>query len=82
MSECNVYRVLGKRDYRGHTPGTEFPAHLDPKAARRAIDRGSIECIGTVVLQPARYIFPKGWLQPDEFDHPSPERGSFIGREE
>lgn len=71
MSEFFLYRVLGKRAYRGHEPGTEFPARLETNAERRAIMRGSIERIGTVVLRPEKYKFPRGWLEPEE----SPDHG-------
>lgn len=59
MKECGVYRVLGKRDYRGHKPGDEFVALLDMKAEGRAIQRGSIERIGTEVPRPKNYTFPE-----------------------
>lgn len=58
-----MYRVLGKRDYRGHVPGTIFPALLDPKAEGRAVDRGSIERIGTVEPCPGDHTLPVGWLE-------------------
>jgi hypothetical protein len=54
----NLYRVLGRRDYRGHEPGTEFPALLQPRAEYRAIERGSIERVGVVELKPEHYIRP------------------------
>jgi hypothetical protein len=64
VKQCGVYRVLGKRDFRGHTPGTEFPALLPPQQERRAVMRGSIEKIGTVVPAPGPFAFPEGWLEP------------------
>jgi hypothetical protein len=30
VSEYGVYEVTGKREYRGHNPGTVFEAFLDP----------------------------------------------------
>ena len=64
MKECGVYRVMGRRDFRGHTPGTEFTAQLPPQQERRAVYRGSIEKIGTVVAAPGPFSFPEGWLEP------------------
>lgn len=64
MKTCGVYRVTGKRDYRGHTPGTEFAALIEPRAEYRAVMRGSIEKIGTVVPEPGPFTFPQGWLPP------------------
>lgn len=62
MRECGLYRVVDKRDYRGHSTGTEFPARLDPRAEHRAILRGSIVRLGTVNPRPDNYTFPSGWL--------------------
>lgn len=64
MKECGVYRVVDKRDYRGHKQGEEFTALLDFGPERRAIMRGSIVRIGTVVPRPENFTFPEGWLQP------------------
>lgn len=63
MKQCGVYVVVGKRDYRGHKHGEEFVALLEPHAERRAIVRGSIERVGTIVPRPAKFTFPDGWLQ-------------------
>jgi hypothetical protein len=60
-----LYRVVGARDYRGHAQGTEFPARLDPRAENRAIMRGSIDRIGTVLMRPEHFVFPRGWLPQD-----------------
>lgn len=64
MSEFGLYRVIGKRDYRGHTRGEEFEARLDKHAARRAVMRGDIELLAIVTpdLLPGSYTFPEGWL--------------------
>jgi hypothetical protein len=61
VNDLGLYRVVGTRDYRGHPQGTEFPARLDPRAARRAIQRGSIAYLGPTVLEPQRFTFPHGW---------------------
>lgn len=65
MKECGVYQVIDRRDYRGHKQGEEFVALLEPAAERRAIHRGSITRIGTVVPRPETFTFPEGWLQPE-----------------
>lgn len=75
MSECGLYRVVDKRDFRAHKQGTEFPARLEPNQERRAIARGSIERIGTVTLRPENFTFPSGWLEPlESSDHEGAER--------
>ena len=66
MKLCGVYRVQGKRDYRGHPPDTEFIALLEPRAEYRAVMRGSIEKLGTVVPQPQNFKLPHGWLNEEE----------------
>lgn len=63
MKECGVYRVTGLRDYRAHPHGAEFVALIDPKAERRAVDRGAIERIGTTVPAPQNFELPRGWLE-------------------
>ena len=35
-----LWKVSGKRIYRGHAPGEEFEASLEPHAASRAVNRG------------------------------------------
>lgn len=59
-----LYRVTGRRAYRGHQPGDEFEALLDRNAERRAIFRGDITLIRRVTpsIQPGTYRFPDGWL--------------------
>lgn len=64
MKECGLYRVVDKRDYRGHKQGDEFVALLERNAERRAVMRGSIERLGTVYPTVENYTFPRGWLQP------------------
>lgn len=58
-----VYRVTGKRRYRGHEPGTEFPARLDVLAERRAIERGDIVLVEriTSALEPGTFALPRNW---------------------
>lgn len=64
MKECGLYRVVDKRAYRGHEQGTEFVAQLDARVEQRALMRGSIVRLGTVIAKPETYTFPEGWLQP------------------
>lgn len=67
-----MYRVTGRRDYRGHPTGTEFVALIDPKAERRAVDRGDIERIATTVPRAQNFTLPAGWLEGNASDE---ERG-------
>lgn len=62
------YRVVGRRAYRGHDPGTTFRALIKPDAERRAIDRGDITLIRRIQpgLQDGRYRLPEGWVGPPE----------------
>ena len=63
MTELGRYQVVGRRAYRGHLPGTEFEAVLDPNAEGRAIARGSIRLLERLVadLPPVSYRLPTGW---------------------
>jgi hypothetical protein len=58
------YRVTGKRQYRGHDPGTTFEANLDVGPEQRAIARGDIRIIRRVTpgIQPGSVRSPDGWL--------------------
>ena len=58
-----MYRVTGKREYRGHPEGTEFVALIDPRAEARAVQRGDIERTGTTVPRPQSFTLPRGWLE-------------------
>jgi len=62
-----VYRVAGRRRYRGHEPGDEFTARIDREAERRAIERGDIELLERIVpeLEGGSYTLPRGWLSAD-----------------
>ncbi len=63
-----LYRVIGNRRYRGHEPGTEFAARLDPKAENRALARGDIELVDRLEpnIRDGSYTLPNGWEQPQE----------------
>jgi hypothetical protein len=58
------YEVVGRREYRGHKPGTVFEASIESNAAGRAIQRGDLALlrISTPELQPGSYLLPDGWL--------------------
>ena len=59
-----LYRVTGRRVYRGHAPGMTFTAKLPPEAERRAVYRGDIALLQRIIpaLQPDSFRFPEGWL--------------------
>ena len=58
------YEVTGKREYRGHSPGSTFEARIPPGPESRAIARGDIVRIRTVEpsIQPGSFSLPEGWL--------------------
>lgn len=57
------YRVVGKREYRGHAPDTVFEARIERRAEARAIQRGDIALLRVVEprLQPGSWVLPDGW---------------------
>lgn len=72
-----LYRVVGKREYRGHEPGEEFEARLERNAEKRAVMRGDLQILGYVLPELPRgsYEFPQGWLDgPEPSDHRDAER--------
>lgn len=58
---AGVYRVTGRRRYRGHEPGTVFVATLAPGPERRALARGDIALVESIVpsIDPARLKPPR-----------------------
>lgn len=58
-----LYRVIGNRRYRGHEPGTEFTARLEPLAENRAVRRGDIEVVDRLepIIRAGSYTLPDGW---------------------
>jgi hypothetical protein len=58
------YRVIGKRAYRDHPPGTTFEARLERNAEYRAMLRRDIVFVRVVhpELQAGSFTFPHGWL--------------------
>jgi hypothetical protein len=65
VSDHGVYRVIGRRAYRGHEPGTEFHAYIDPGAEWRAIGRGDIELLERLepALSAGSFTLPGDWLR-------------------
>jgi hypothetical protein len=76
VTVAHEYRVVGRRDYRGHKPGSRFIAHLSPEMAQRAINRGDIVIIRQINMQvvPGSYTFPEGWLD-EPAETKTPGRG-------
>ena len=71
------YLVTGKRQYRGHDPGTTFEARLEPNAERRAIARGDIRLIREIhPTVPPGHTFPAGWLAGQTPNTEAPARAS------
>jgi len=59
-----LWRVSGKRTYRGHEPGEEFEASLDTAAAGRAVNRGHLQLLEEFTpTLPDTYELPKGWVK-------------------
>lgn len=63
MISYAIYRVIGRRAYRGHKPGDTFEARLEPNAERRAIERGDIAMLERIdiTLRKGSYALPKDW---------------------
>lgn len=80
MSQYGVYRVTGKRQYRGHAPGVVFEAVLDPAVEGRAISRGDIRLLRHVTpsLVPGSYRLPPDWLEPEAATTEAPTGASLI----
>lgn len=58
-----IYRVTGRRSYRGHQPGDTFEARLEPEAEYRAVKRGDIALLERVEVTLLRGSFglPHDW---------------------
>lgn len=62
MMTVTLYEVIGSTPYRGHPPGTRFTARLEPAPERRAVARGNIRVIDTLVpALPPEHSLPPGW---------------------
>ncbi len=69
------YRVVGRREYRGHKTGTVFDARLETNAAGRAIRRGDIVLLEqTEPGLPPDHAFPDGWLTATQANQRGAER--------
>ena len=56
--------VIGTRAYRGHDPGQDFYAVLDPRAEERAVARGAIKVLDRLgPVLPDNYELPRGWVE-------------------
>jgi hypothetical protein len=60
-----IWKVVGKRAYRGHHPGEEFDASLEAGAATRAIGRGDIVLLDKFepAIPPGSFHLPEGWTE-------------------
>lgn len=57
-----IYKVVGRRRYRTHEPGTVFEARLYPDQERRAIQRGDIILLERITpTLPEGYRLPQDW---------------------
>lgn len=62
MKELGLYTVTGNREYRGHKPGEEFEAYIQPGPEKRAVDRGDIVLHRRVLpTLPPEFAVPDGW---------------------
>jgi hypothetical protein len=62
VSEWGRWKVIGKREYRGHTTGQTFIESLERNAARRAVQRGDIVLLEEMKPElPSAWGLPAGW---------------------
>lgn len=75
-----VYEVTGRRQYRGHEPGTVFEAILERGAEVRAIARGDIRLIRHVEpgLAEGSWELPPGWPEPATAKIEAPSGASLV----
>jgi hypothetical protein len=71
IEECGVYRVIDKREFRGHAQGTEFSMRMPPRQEYRAVMRGSIVRIGEMTPSVGKFSYPEGWT-PQAVDYVVP----------
>lgn len=78
-----VYEVTGKRQYRGHDPGTVFEAILDRGAEQRALARGDIRLIRHIEpgLAPGSYRLPPDWPGTATRPNEAPQGASLVSEE-
>lgn len=63
------YLVTGGREYRGHAPGTEFVAQLEPGPEGRAVARGDIQLLERTfaTVEPGSYTLTDELERPADF---------------
>jgi hypothetical protein len=49
-----TYKVVGTTYFRGHAPGEEFQADLEPEQERRAKERGQIRVVKRADTKPTK----------------------------
>jgi hypothetical protein len=71
------YKVIGRRQYRGHSPGDVFEARFDA-AIERAVYRGDIEILEVIrpELPGGSFRLPKDWPQPANTTHREAPKGA------
>lgn len=78
------YKVIGRRQYRGHSPGDIFEARFDA-AIERAVYRKDIEILDVITpeLPAGRFKLPRGWPQPANVTahREAPQGASSISKE-
>ena len=57
-----VWKVTGRRIYRGHEPGVTFEASIPTTVAARAVARGDVTLLEEILpLLPEEHCLPEGW---------------------
>jgi len=73
--------VIGRREYRGHRPGTRFVTNVDP-ALERGIARGNVRVIAEVDagVKAGTYGLPPDWPRSaaDAANTEAPKGASFV----
>lgn len=74
-----LYRVSGKREFRGHGRGTTFVARIEPTIEARLRALKIIELIERVepALPPGAYRLPPGWTE-SSTQQPEAPRGASV----
>jgi hypothetical protein len=75
-----LYRVSGKREFRGHRRGETFIARIEPTIEGRLRALGHIELIERVTpaLAPGTYRLPPGWTESSTHQPEAPRGASLI----
>lgn len=75
-----LFEVSGRRQYRGHAPGTRFEARIEA-AIQRALDRGDVLLVEMVTPEvPPGYWLPTDWPPPgaDAAAHTEAPKGASL----